>query len=577
MQNNYQPGDTVLNNWTLIRQLGQGSYGTVFEAHREDFGTTYKAAIKIITIPQNQGEIDNARAEGMNDESMTAYFRESVEEIVGEFALMARLKGTANVVNYEDHTVIPHETGIGWDIIIRMELLQPLFDFSKGNEFTRQDIIKLGMDICRGLELCQKYNIIHRDIKPENIMVSELGNYKLGDFGIARTVDKTTSALTKRGTYTYMAPEVFNTGVYGPSVDIYSLGVVMYRLLNDNRTPFLPDYPEPITPRDRDTALIKRMGGKNPMPPPKNADNGLAEIVLKACAHSPKKRFAEPMQMLQALEGLLQDNPIEPTELLVTPVSIPQKTTSLQKILPYIACGVLLVALLFVLFLRNNGPEGGPDYYMLAMLPIEPVPSPTPEYMQEPTPTVLPEYEEAPNPTEPPPAEPTAPAHPPFPGSLLSRTDESHNVRVIQEYLYTLSQTYAGIARPTINGRFGAGTMIAVMHVQEIMGLPITGVIDHNTWDAIISLSEQPPAQVTRRQLPAHYYVVTAVNLRTQPNTDSEVMVAIQGGTRVWVSHYRDNEWFAVSYNHHHGYMRGEFLLHRDFYEQYGFLFDRNN
>ena len=305
MQNNYQPGDIVLNNWTLVRLLGQGSYGTVFEAHREDFGTTYKAAVKIITIPQSQGEIDNARSEGMNEADMTAYFRKFVEEIVREFALMAELKGTANVVSYEDHTVIPHENNIGWDIIIRMELLQSLFEYADENEFTKQDIIKLGMDICRGLELCQKFNIIHRDIKPENIMVSKLGDYKLGDFGIARTVDKTTAALTKRGTYTYMAPEVFNEGVYGPAVDIYSLGIVMYRLLNNNRTPFLPQYPNPITPQDREAALIKRMGGKNTLPAPQNADGRLAEIVLKACAHDMNHRYSAPMQMRQELEAIL--------------------------------------------------------------------------------------------------------------------------------------------------------------------------------------------------------------------------------------------------------------------------------
>jgi len=280
--------------------LGEGSFGKVFRAEREDFGRVYKAAVKIITIPQNQSEIINARAEGMSDESVIKYFRGFIEEIVSEFALMSELKGTANIVNYEDHAIVKHSTGIGWDILIRMELLTPLLQHSTEQNFTRHDVIKLGSDICRALELCQKFNIIHRDIKPDNIFISKLGDFKLGDFGIARTVEKTTSGLSKKGTYNYMAPEIYRGDAYGSSVDIYSLGIVLYRLLNDNRNPLMPEYPAPITHTDRERALVQRISGAV-LPPPKNADGRLAEIVLKACAYNPKDRYSSPMLMREEL------------------------------------------------------------------------------------------------------------------------------------------------------------------------------------------------------------------------------------------------------------------------------------
>jgi len=227
-----------------------------------------------------------------------------VEEVVREFALMSRLEGTANVVSYKDHTVIQHTGNIGWDIIIRMELLTPLLDYTSDRSFTRMDVIKLGMDICRALELCQKFNIIHRDIKPENIFVSELGDYKLGDFGIARTVEKTMSGLSKKGTYTYMAPEIYRGDAYGSNADIYSLGLVLYRLLNDNRAPFLPKHPAPITHNDREKALAQRISGAE-LPLPKNADGRLAEIVLKACAYNPKERYSSPKLMYDELDAIL--------------------------------------------------------------------------------------------------------------------------------------------------------------------------------------------------------------------------------------------------------------------------------
>lgn len=299
----YREGDVVFGNWTLDRKIGEGSFGQVYEASRTEFGETYKAAIKIITIPQSESEIKSARAEGMDDLSITTYFRSFVEEIVQEFALMSKLKGNSNIVSYEDHMVTEHKTGIGWDILIRMELLTPLLDYIQRHPLTRMDVIKLGIDLNKALELCQKYNIVHRDIKPENIFVSDAGDYKLGDFGIARTVEKTTGGLSKKGTYTYMAPEVYKDEPYGSGVDIYSLGLVMYRLLNENRAPFLPEYPAPITHSDRETALARRISGAA-IPAPKSADGRLAEIVLKACAYQPKDRYSSPMQMRTELEAI---------------------------------------------------------------------------------------------------------------------------------------------------------------------------------------------------------------------------------------------------------------------------------
>ena len=106
---------------------------------------------------------------------------------------MSKVKGSSHVVGYEDHTVIPHTQGVGWDILIRMERLTPLLTWAFEHPMSRRDIIQLGIHMCSALELCQKHQILHRDIKPENIFVSDSGDYKLGDFGVARTMEKTMS------------------------------------------------------------------------------------------------------------------------------------------------------------------------------------------------------------------------------------------------------------------------------------------------------------------------------------------------------------------------------------------------
>ena len=299
----YKKYEPLFGAWSITKLLGEGSFGKVYEIEREDFGETYKAALKVVTVPQNESEIKSVIYDGMDGESVAEYFGTLVKEIVSEFVLLSKLKGNSNIVSYEDHQVIPHEGKIGWDILIRMELLTPLMEHAQRTEFSQRDVINLGIDMCKALETCQKRNIIHRDIKPENIFISEDGNFKLGDFGIARTIEKTSSGLSKKGTYTYMAPEVYRGGDYSSNVDIYSLGIVMYRLLNGNRAPFLPAYPEKIAHSDRDNALMWRMSGSK-IPAPLNAGGRLAEIVLKACAYNPAERYSSPMQLREELEAI---------------------------------------------------------------------------------------------------------------------------------------------------------------------------------------------------------------------------------------------------------------------------------
>ena len=299
----YEIGSIVFDKWKICRELGQGSYGTVYEIQREDFGGVYKAALKVITVPQSRTELQSVLAEGMTPPQAKQYFYSVVEDIGRECAIMSRLKGTGNIVSYEDHAVLRHPDGIGWDILIRMELLHPLLPYVYQHPMARRDIIRLGIDICKALELCQRYNIIHRDIKPENIFISDNGDYKLGDFGIARTIERTTSGLSKKGTYSYMAPEVYIGKKYGFSVDTYSLGLVLYRMLNKNRGPFLPQPPEAITYDNREQALARRVSGE-PLPRPFYGEGRLGEIVLKACAFDPKDRYSSPQQLRQELEAI---------------------------------------------------------------------------------------------------------------------------------------------------------------------------------------------------------------------------------------------------------------------------------
>ena len=231
----YRKYEPIFGSWYLNRLIGKGSFGKVFEIIREEYGTTYRSALKIITIPQDDDDVKSRMTEGTDVDTISEYYEGILKEIINENELMAKLKGNSNIVSYEDHQVIPHEDGIGYDILIRMELLTPLIDRMLERKLDEKEVVKLGIDMCKALEVCHGKNIIHRDIKPQNIFISDTGDFKLGDFGVARTMEKTTGGMSRKGTYKYMAPEVFRGDHYDSTADIYSLGLVLYTLLNGNR------------------------------------------------------------------------------------------------------------------------------------------------------------------------------------------------------------------------------------------------------------------------------------------------------------------------------------------------------
>lgn len=311
------PDNIKWPGWETTRLIGRGSFGAVYEIQRKVFDETEKAALKVISIPQNSSDIEELYSDGYDDESITTAFKSHLQSIVAEYSLMRKMNGCKNIVNCDDVRYVQHDDGIGWDIYIKMELLTPLTKSLPAN-YSEETVEAIAKDICGALEVCKKHGIVHRDIKPQNIFVSEYGDYKLGDFGIAKTVEKTMGG-TKIGTYKYMAPEVYNNQPYGSGADIYSLGLVLYWLLNERRMPFMPLPPQKLQAGMEEQSRNRRLSGEK-LPDPAHGSDRLKRIVLKACAFDPKDRYQSATEMLNDLEKLHADStPVA----VVPPVSAP--------------------------------------------------------------------------------------------------------------------------------------------------------------------------------------------------------------------------------------------------------------
>lgn len=292
----------VWPEWKIEKQIGRGTFGAVYQAVRQSNELTSCAAIKVISIPQDPYELESLRSDGLDLQATRTYLKRIVDDFVNEIRLMESFKGIQNIVSIEDYKVIEKTDALGWDIYIRMELLTPFSTYVCDRTLTEQDVIRLGCDICTALDICGRRNIIHRDIKPENIFVNSFGSFKLGDFGTARKMESLTGGLSQKGTYNYMAPEVISGNPYDARVDVYSLGLVLYRLMNRNRLPFLSEK-QLLSPSERRAAFDRRIRGEA-LPAPCDASSAMAQVILKACSFDPKDRYANAVQFRQALLGV---------------------------------------------------------------------------------------------------------------------------------------------------------------------------------------------------------------------------------------------------------------------------------
>ena len=292
-------------DWHIIEEIGEGSYGRVYRAEKENGGVKAVSAIKVIQVPSERSELLSLRREFRSDEELRRNLKEMVDGYTNEIRTMYRLQGHSHLVSIQDHLVEELDDGFSWRIYIRMEYLQSFDDYAMTHTFSREEIIRLGISLCEALSACAEHGILHRDIKPENLFITESGQYKLGDFGIAKALDSTVSSYSSKGTFSYMAPEVVQGKPYDSRADLYSAGIFLYKLTNRNRDPFIDPEKQIISYQDREQAMSLRIQGET-LPAPIDADKKLARVILKACEYKPKNRFESPDAMMKALAALLQ-------------------------------------------------------------------------------------------------------------------------------------------------------------------------------------------------------------------------------------------------------------------------------
>ena len=295
-------GKNILG-YTVSEKLGSGTFGTVYKVIKSNAAGQYVRALKHITIPTEKQYNSVLSSMGGDVSKADNYFSQMFNNIVSEIRILNDLseKGVQNIVRYYENDILVTDSPRRYDIFILMEYLTPLEDFIQNADFLVRDVLKLGLDVLYGLRSCHDNGVIHRDIKDDNIFVSDNGEYKIGDFGVSKVLKDSSKAESLKGTPNFLAPEVYlGKEGYTKSVDLYSLGIVLYRLLNYSRNPFLPRFPEQYFAQDEDAAFEERMSGKTPELPDLGGD-AIGRVIVKSISNS-TERFQSADEFINALE-----------------------------------------------------------------------------------------------------------------------------------------------------------------------------------------------------------------------------------------------------------------------------------
>ncbi|PSC75761.1 Tyrosine-kinase isoform SRK1 [Micractinium conductrix] len=142
-------------------------------------------------------------------------------------------------------------------------------------------VLKVAVEVCRGMDYLHKRKIVHRDLKAANLLLDETGTVKIADFGVARVMDHTGIMTAETGTYRWMAPEVIEHNPYKEKADVFSFGIVLWELLT-GRIPY-----SDMTPLQAAVGVVQK-GLRPPIPP--NCPPPLSDIMRLCWQRDPNVR-----------------------------------------------------------------------------------------------------------------------------------------------------------------------------------------------------------------------------------------------------------------------------------------------
>lgn len=270
-------GTMLSGRYEVLKRVGSGGMADVYMA--KDHKLNRNVAVKVL------------KSEYVEDEKFLKKFETEAQAV-------ARLSHP-NIVNVYDVGI---EDGINYIVMELAEGMTLKEYIRRKGYLSPKETVEISLQIASAISHAHKNHIIHRDIKPQNILVSEIGNVKVTDFGIAKATSSNTvtSTATAMGSVHYISPEQAKGRFCDEKSDIYSLGITMYEMVTGH-VPF--DHENGVT--------IALMHLQNEITPPSQIRDGipdsLEKIILKCTMKKPEERYQTADDLIADLRLVFED------------------------------------------------------------------------------------------------------------------------------------------------------------------------------------------------------------------------------------------------------------------------------
>ena len=281
-----------LKEWKITSLISENNGCEVYKASKKEF----------------DGAITQANLCYVNF-SKSAYDSENVNFINDEASFLKNLSKNTNMFNYIDIVVNNNPAKEKIELFIISEDLKSLGEIVRSKPLSDAEIVDFGIQLSTILEKLEQDNIFHGNINLENIFVTSDGKYKLGGFS---------DFEGKISDMSFVAPEIYKKENPDFTTDIYSLGLIMYFLSNNNKLPFENDT------TDKNAAIKQRFEGKS-VSAPVNGSEKLKSVIVIACQANNANRWKNAGNIKNALTAIKNELPVEKSAATAN-VIVPEST-----------------------------------------------------------------------------------------------------------------------------------------------------------------------------------------------------------------------------------------------------------
>jgi serine/threonine-protein kinase len=264
-----------LKSWKINSLVSDNKGNVTYKVSKKDYdGTVVKAQLRHVCVDGDKYNADYANF------------------IEDEAKFLQTVSHSGNSFNYLDIFAENKPAKNKIDLYIVTEDLTSLAEQLKTKSYSEAEVIDFGIKLSEILETLESKNIFHGNLTPENIFVANDDSYKIGGFS---------DFESKIEDLSFVAPEISRKENADFTTDIYSLGLIMYYMCNNNKLPFEKDG------TDKKSALDKRIGGGS-ISAPENGSEKLKSVIVIACQPNNANRWKNAGNIKNALTSIRQEN-----------------------------------------------------------------------------------------------------------------------------------------------------------------------------------------------------------------------------------------------------------------------------